>query len=309
MRNLNKLKYSELRERAKPLIYINDTYLILLNGSSLIIITSLLFIIIKNKPQKLHIDMKLICIVIISDFISSLSTSTSALANILNLGQGLDNPTLCSLNAIALCIGFVLSLISIGVLSLERCLIIVYEKELTPKYYYSIIIVEFAIVLSFIIFCAADEGFHIMPTSEYCLLDVTTTSGLSGSISFFIIGGISLTFVLLCYTKICWFRRSQSLEAQLELGLDPLKVKRQVNITILKSLALIAACTLTNGPYVVIQVFIWANPNLLTPLSDMISCICITSSSFINTIILLSMKPELLNSLKQLWGFNSECID
>ncbi|KXN66395.1 hypothetical protein CONCODRAFT_11772 [Conidiobolus coronatus NRRL 28638] len=306
---LNRLKYSELYERAKPLIYINDSYLILLNASSLVIIISLLFIIIKNKPQRLHVDMKLTCIVIISDFVSSLSTSTSALANILNLGQGLDNPILCRLNAIALGIGFSTSLITIGVLSLERCLIIVYEKELAPKYYYLIIIVESSILLGFLIFCAATEGFHIMPTSEYCLLDISTSSGLSTSIAFFIIGGTSLVTVLICYTKICVFRRSQSLEAQLELGLNPLKVKREVNITILKSLTLIAASLLTNGPYVAIQVFTWIDPKFLTPLSDTISCICITSSAFINTIILLKLKPEFLNLLKQLWGFKCENDD
>ncbi|KXN66435.1 hypothetical protein CONCODRAFT_11726 [Conidiobolus coronatus NRRL 28638] len=109
-----------------------------------------------------------------------------------------------------------------------------------------------------------------------------------------------------CYTTICIYRRNQSRSNQLDLGLDPAKVKREINIVIVKSLAIMATNLFTSGVYMGILAFTWFKPNAITNVTDMVQVLFIQPSMIINTLILLNMKPELWKGLKKLYGLRSE---
>ncbi|KXN66436.1 hypothetical protein CONCODRAFT_11727 [Conidiobolus coronatus NRRL 28638] len=106
-----------------------------------------------------------------------------------------------------------------------------------------------------------------------------------------------------CYTTICIYRRNQSRSNQLDLGLDPEKVKKEVNTVIIKSLAIMATNLFTSGVYMGILAITWFKPSALTNVTDMIQVLFIQPSMIINTLILLNMKPELWKGLKKLYGF------
>lgn len=296
--------YKDIYDNSKPYNYVVDAFIIIFNVPAITLIVSLFIILLRNKWSNMGIDMKLICLVMCFDFIASSAALISAITNLFNIGQGLSDTVFCSLDAIALDTGFIMSLSMVGILSLERCLVIVYKKKFPPKFYYSIIAAQLVLNCIPIIVSLLMDGFYIMPVSEYCLFDVDNPGGLFGSVLVFLLGGSSLTIILICYGLICWYRRSISQKTQLDLGLDPEKVKREVNRTIFKSLTLVGASLITNGPYITIQIVSWVDINYLTPLADMLSVICITSSCFVNTFILLNMKPDLMKSLKQLWLIN-----
>jgi hypothetical protein len=199
-------------------------------------------------------------------------------------------------------LSFFTSIYCVGIISLERCLLIVYKKEYTEKFYYYILG-----GLSFINLIAAIQawvldGYTLFPLSLYCFYNLKTPGGFAGSVLMVLSVGIADTLLFVCYPMICFSRRRQSQTAQLELGLDPEKVRVDVNRTIFKSFVIIFASALTNGPYMVILIITWFNPDFLTPTIDFFQTVIIVSNMLLNTIILLNIKPELLKSLKEMWG-------
>ncbi|KXN67551.1 hypothetical protein CONCODRAFT_10351, partial [Conidiobolus coronatus NRRL 28638] len=100
--------------------------------------------------------------------------------------------------------------------------------------------------------------------------------------------------------------REQSKKAQIELGLDPAKVQKEVNSTIIKSLSIIVASTLANGPYTLILFLQIASSAFQTPAMFVVGTILINLNITLNSLILINMKPELLKDIKKMYGFRSE---
>ncbi|KXN67089.1 hypothetical protein CONCODRAFT_10906 [Conidiobolus coronatus NRRL 28638] len=150
------------------------------------------------------------------------------------------------------------------------------------------------------------DGFGIFPTASYCFFYPVGLAGLVGSIVAVILLLPPYNLVVFCYIAICVYRRSQSRKAKLELGLDPIKVKREVNSTIIKSLSLIAASLFTSGIYVAIMIASWFNPSILTPATDFIQVIFLGSQMIINATLLLNIQPNLLKGLKSLYGMKTD---
>ncbi|KXN66437.1 hypothetical protein CONCODRAFT_11728 [Conidiobolus coronatus NRRL 28638] len=193
-----------------------------------------------------------------------------------------------------------------GIISFERCLKIVFEREYSYKFYISILFSFFVVSVINAIITPLNNGFFILPNAIYCLFDPSKTGGLIGSIITGLSCGTAYSMIIICYLTICVHRRSESQKAQLELGLDPAKVKQAVNTTIIKSLSIMVASLSTSGVYVSIMVISWFHPAIFTNLTDMIQVFFIEPQMIINVIILLNLKPELWKGLKKLFGFCSE---
>ncbi|KXN73114.1 hypothetical protein CONCODRAFT_4001 [Conidiobolus coronatus NRRL 28638] len=148
-----------------------------------------------------------------------------------------------------------------------------------------------------------------MPLAQYCHFDVDTKSGLISAALLIVSCGISDSLVFICYPIICFHCRKESKRSQLELGMDPEKVKTRVNTTLAKSLALILASMFTNVPYCVILITCMAKVQVLTPATDLVQTILMATTVLVNSLILINLKPELWRSLKLLWGFKVDIIE
>jgi hypothetical protein len=135
------------------------------------------------------------------------------------------------------------------------------------------------------------------------MFNATTSGGIIESALCLLSCGISEAMVFICYPVIYIYSRSQSEKSQLELGLDPAKIKKEANTEILKSLALIVASGLNNGPYCILFAINWIDPSKLTPTVNMAQVIFMSITILINSLILPNLKAGLWKSLEELQGF------
>ncbi|KXN71627.1 hypothetical protein CONCODRAFT_5700 [Conidiobolus coronatus NRRL 28638] len=298
--------YNQIRDNAKPWNYIFSAWGCIEFVICILLMGSLIRVISRDKWKNMKVDMKLAYMMIFLDLFGAFCLLFNSINNLASHGLFVSNRILCNLDAIMLFLSFFTSIYCVGIVSLERCLLIVYKREYSERFYFSILGGLSLINIIAAIQAWVLNGYTLFPMSLYCFYNLKTPGGFTGSVLMVVSVGIADTLLFVCYPMICIYRRKQSQNAQLELGLDPLKVQREVNRTIYKSLGIILASALTNGPYMVILIITWFNPDFLTPIIDFFQTVIIVSNLLLNTLILLNMKPELLKSLKEMWGFNSE---
>jgi hypothetical protein len=303
MKNINPELYKQYFKNAVPYIYIGGAYLLTQCLISCFLIISLLFVIFKEKWSRLGIDLKLMTMIIILDLCGAAIIIVGSVSNLCGSGFIIDTTEKCYATAIWLLFTLLTSVNITGVLSLQRCLFVVFNKKYPDKFYYSIIFAHFIFNIISWITCCINQGFTIMPLAQYCMFDVTTRSGVISSAMLIISCGISDILVFTCYPIICVHCRNESKITQLELGMDPAKVKNKVNTTMAKSLFVILASMLSNVPYCIILITKCVKGKNFAPSVDLVQTLLLSTTVVINSLILINLKPELWKSLKILWRF------
>jgi hypothetical protein len=302
---LKLIEFKELYQRSYPYNIIAAGYGVIDSSIVLILGVSLLISIIKTNSKGWKIDMKLCAILLGVDLTCAIVILFYNLQYLTSSNKYLKGLTLCNLNGALVNMLFPAAVFLMAVISLERCLLIVFKREFSLKFYFSILAIFNLLNAADITQTAINRGYTPYPLAIYCQYNMSLTAGLVGSIVMVLIGGISYSMIIVCYLAICFYRRSQSLKAQLELGLDPIKVKKEVNSTIIKSLIIMLASILSTGIFVVITAISWFIPKVLTPKTDMVVAIFVQSQMLINTLILLNMRPDLWKGLVKLYRFGS----
>jgi hypothetical protein len=296
--------YERLVANASPYRILTIIDLLFVAGASIIFISSLLISIIKYKKEKLDLDLRLCILLLIVDLCCSVVFIINGIAAALNYSSYINTREMCDLVGVLSLLPYVMSVNIMGVISLQRCLVIVHNKEYSHRFYYTILLA--VVVLSIInsIQSSIFGGFVIFPNAIYCSLDPSTASGLVGSLLLTAICGVDYGTIVYCYISICIYRRKHSQKAQIELGLDPVKVKESVNSTIIKSFSIIGTSLFTSGIYVLIIIASCIHPDFITNVTEMLQIIFLGPQTILNTIILLVMKPALWDGLKRLYGFS-----
>jgi hypothetical protein len=297
-------EYEEIYQSSYPYNVITSGIALFAAGIAFVANLSILISIVKYKTAKWKIDMKLCFILLWVDLACALNILVNASFNIARFPYYLGNEALCRLNGILITITVATAVNLMGVISLERCLIVLFKKEYGLKFYLPIIGFFCILNIANEVQATVNSGYKIYPIALYCMFNQAKATGLVASILLVISGAISYTLIVICYLAICFYRRSQSQKAQLECGLDPDKVRKEVNATVYRSLSIIFFSILTTGVYVIIIIISWFDPSVETPLSDMIQSILVECQMIINTMILLNMRPELWRGLKRLYGLN-----
>ncbi|KXN64606.1 hypothetical protein CONCODRAFT_14226 [Conidiobolus coronatus NRRL 28638] len=297
-------KYEEIYENSYPYNVITSGIAIFAAGVAIIANISLLISVVKYKTEKWKIDMKLCFILLCVDLVMASNILVNASVNIARFPYYIGNETLCKLNGILITITVSTEVNLMGVISLERFLLVLFNIKYGLKFYLPIIALFCILNIANEIQVAINNAYEIYPIALYCMYNQNKTSGLVGSVLIIISGGLSYSLIVVCYLSICLYRRSQSQKAQIELGLDPAKVRKEVNATIYRSLSIIFFSILTTGVYVTIIIISWFNPSVVTPVTDMIQSILVECQMIINTFVLLNMRPELWKQLKNLYGFS-----
>jgi hypothetical protein len=301
------IEYDKLASKAYPYRAIQAYYMIFVSSLTLIVIISLLISIYKYKTKNRNIDLNLCIILLFLDLMCSSITLSTSLFSVFHYSKYISTQGLCNLNGILNFVPFSTAIELMGIISLERCLLVIYKKHYPYKKYIYLLLVF--IMLNGVVNSvqtALANGFDILPNAIYCLFDPSTTGGLIGSIISGLCCIVAYTLIIICYMAICIYRRNETRKIRSNLGLNPIVIKREINSTIAKSVAIMLASLFTSGVYVSIMIISWFNPNIFTNITDMVQVIFIEPQMLINTILLLNMKPELLKNLKKLYGFNSE---
>ncbi|KXN66397.1 hypothetical protein CONCODRAFT_11778 [Conidiobolus coronatus NRRL 28638] len=254
----------------------------------------------------MSVDIKLASSVMIFDILACFLFLFNGIMDSAGLNSYLAINSVCNLNGFLVYFLPISSISIVGVLSLERCLLIVYKKKYSGYFYSAIVGCFILLNILLCLVCWLYQGFRIAPISVYCSFDTSTKGGLAGSALAVVSVGLSDIFVMVAYPLICIARVNHSRKMKLELGLNPDKVNLQVRSTIYKSLALILFSAITNGPYLILVLMSWADHSKISPGLDFVQAACATSSTFINTLILLNMQPELWSAIQRLWRLKSD---
>jgi hypothetical protein len=297
-------EYEEIYQNSYPYNVITSGIALFTAGIAFIANISLLISIVKYKKAKWKIDMKLCFILLFVDLIMASNILVNASINIARYPYYIGNEALCKLSGVLITITVASTVNLMAVISLERCLIVVFKKEYGLKFYIPIIALFCILNIANEVQTTVNDGYEIYPIALYCLYNQAIRAGLIGSILLIVSGIISYTLIIVCYLAICFYRRSQSQKAQLECGLDPDKVRKEVNATVFRSLSIIFFSILTTGVYAVIIIISWFDNSIITHVTDTIVSILVESQMIINTLILLNMRPELWEGLKELYRLN-----
>jgi hypothetical protein len=294
--------YQEIRISAQPYNFIQDWFLLALGFGSFFILLPLLKVAFQQKWSSHKVGMKLSILMVVFDVLTAADAILVSFNNLLNIPWNYPNDISCTINPIISLVIYFTSVCLVAVISLERCLLIVYKKQYSDKFYYLIIFILIITILAICVLTSILNGWGLVATGVYCLFDVSKFGGLIGSLLSGILIGSCLFVIFFAYTKICLFRFDQSQVEQLELGLDPEKVKKDANSTIIKSLLIVIISVLTNGPFTLLLMMQIISKNLNTPVTNSISSILINFNLLTNALLLLNMKPELWKGIKSFYG-------
>ncbi|KXN73025.1 hypothetical protein CONCODRAFT_4041 [Conidiobolus coronatus NRRL 28638] len=297
--------YESIFYTIKPLNFIFDGIVMIILMPTFFILIPLLIVALRTKWSKMKIDMKIAVLIATFDLCSAIDAILLDFFNLVHFPWNLPNQLSCTINSVVVIFFFFNSLGLVGILSLERCLLIVYKKDYSDGFYYTIIIGLFTFNIIICLISSLTDGFGLAPIGTYCLFNINVTGGLIGSLLAGALLSISLFVIFFGYIKICLFRREQSKKAQIELGLDPKKVRKDVNSTIFKSLLIIFGSFLAYTPCTLILLLQIASTSFQTPELCAVATILIDSNTTINSLILINMKPDLYKEIKKIYGFKT----
>jgi hypothetical protein len=265
--------------------------------------SSVLLILMKKNLRRLNIDLQLVALTLIFDIATGLYCITNSIANFVEIDYFLNTRVKCNINATFGIIAVATSFNIVGIIAVERCLLIVYDIQFKKKYYF--VLLSLFLLLNFlcILVCWIFNGFGQTPTRVYCMFDLYEIGGKAGSIMLGISCLISLTLVYTSYIVIILKRRSRINKMRRELGEHCGRFLHKKNTTLVKSMAIIIVSTLSNLPYCIIEIMILIDYSYNIPALEMVATTCMMLNQILNTILLLHMRPDILADLKEKFGF------
>jgi hypothetical protein len=294
-----KMDYYKIREQAYPYNYAESIAAIFFSIYGTILSTIVFYILLRNKWRSLSIDLRLICFTLMCDMLHSFIVFTCGVCNLAGFADYLSSKPSCAFNAIIIVFAAMSSINMVGVISLERYFLIVKERVLHNRTYYMIILSLQLINLVGSITSGVFGTFSISSTSVYCIYDMTNWAGISGTIILVLSIGTSTSITYFSYINIIIKRRKLSLQNQKVLPFKTKKIRRDANVTIIKSALIIIASTISSLPYIIYLFIEIIDPKLLTPRIQAIVTISCMVNMIINALIVLRLRADLWNKFKE----------
>jgi hypothetical protein len=293
------MDYYKIKELAYPYNYVVSIAGILVSIPGTVLNTLVLHLILKNKWKKLSIDLKLICFTSLFDLIICFYSFISGICNLVGFADYLNSNLSCTLNGVISVLIGTTSVNLVGVVALERYLLIVKEKTLYNRTYYLLIISLQLINLISYIVSGVFGGFSINATSVYCIYDFTNWAGIAGTMILALSFSTSITMTYFSYINIMIKRRKLTLQNQKIFPFKADKIKKDANSTIIKSALIIIASTITNLPYNILLFISFISPKLSTPLIQSICSMFNMLNVIINSLIVLRLRTDVWNEFKE----------
>ncbi|KXN71071.1 family A G protein-coupled receptor-like protein [Conidiobolus coronatus NRRL 28638] len=254
------------------------------------------------KKGRAHSDIKLCLFIAIVDLIISIFMLFRSILykfpyNLIKYHSGW-----CKFDVLFIGILLVNSGYSLGIVAIERYLLICFNIKFSAKIWFGLIALIWSGQLATSLSCAYYDFIVITKTETYC-----TIKGIGPCLPGFYIGVIlaysSFATVVFCYFGIMIFKIKQCLN-QINLNVPKEKVYKELRSTLAKSIINIVIYFLVFGMKLYVFTFELVTGKKRSMELDLVSLILISYTEVANALILLYMHAEvrtnLLNMLKTL---------
>jgi hypothetical protein len=194
----------------------------------------------------------------------------------------------------------------IGVIALERCLLIVYNIKLKDRYYWIMAFLCYFFPFVAFINVLVNDGVEYQNMGTICHYGSHSISGIVSFIIMMTTSSISFAVLIISYIKIIYFRRSFVQRQQLELGYDPDKVRKDVNKTTFKLLFVIFINVASNFPYCIAQTLGLFDQSLFTPKIAFFTAPFCAMDVWWNCVIFLVLHTEIWDKMKEVFWKSGE---
>ncbi|KXN74281.1 hypothetical protein CONCODRAFT_2657 [Conidiobolus coronatus NRRL 28638] len=254
---------------------------------SLFLGITITYTIFKHFRKNMHIDIQLGLFLTFLDTLSGLDFLVGGIVNLPPLNLYSKHYSWCISAQITGSTTFVSSMLVIGVIALERsCCCTV------P------IIIAILVVFT--------DSIALLPSGMFCHYDATTYYGVVAYIIMLVFSSIAIAALIFSYIKIIIFRYRDSQREQLELGLEPGKVKRETKKTALKLLSVLVINIGSNVPYCVAQIVGLFDPSLFTAKVAFFVIPWCGLNILWNSVIFLIIQDQVCDKWLVLIGFKKE---
>ncbi|KXN69075.1 hypothetical protein CONCODRAFT_8559 [Conidiobolus coronatus NRRL 28638] len=303
---MNRLTIAETYDRVWPSPWVLPIFFTLVSLVAMAMGITIIVAVYKYFRKDMHIDIKLALILTITDVLSGIDFLVAAIFNYPPVNLYSKYTNLCIIAQVTGSVTFVASAIMVGVIALERCLLIVYNIELNDTYYWIMIAACFLFPVINSLLVIFTDSINLFTGGVFCHYDAQTFTGKVAYILMMIYMGTAVCVLCFSYTKIVLFRYNHSQREQLELGLDPEKVRKDTKRTAIKLMSILIINVATNIPYLVAQICGLIEYDLYSPkvaffVIPWTGCVIIW-----NSFIFLGLHEEVFKKWKQVIGLKSE---
>ncbi|KXN69081.1 hypothetical protein CONCODRAFT_71770 [Conidiobolus coronatus NRRL 28638] len=282
-----------------PNPWVMPIFMLLIGSIAFLLGFPILFVVHKYFRKELHIDLQMGLFMVALDTASSLGIAFGGLLNLPPLNLMVKYHSLCIIQVFCVSTTLVTSMLIMGVIALERCLLIVYNIKLEDKVYWIIISVCLSIAVANDLMVVCTDSIGLQPSGGMCHYSVNTRYGRAAYIIMLFTSAGSFCVLIVSYCKIVYNRHVTSRREQLALGLDPAKVKRETNRTTVKLLSILVINLVTNLPYVITQIVGLFDPTYYTPRVAFFTVPFLVLSLWWNSVIYLGLNEKIYIKLKE----------
>ncbi|KXN69076.1 hypothetical protein CONCODRAFT_8561 [Conidiobolus coronatus NRRL 28638] len=251
---MTRLTIAETYDRIWPNPWILPLFYILASSLAVVMGITIIYTVIKHFRKDMHIDIQLALFLTVMDTVSGVDFLMAAICNLPPLNIYSSYYNICLVQVITGSTTFIASLVIIGVIALERCLIVVYNIKMKNTYYWLMISICVIIPLFNSILVISTDSIGLMSSGVFCHYDIQTYYGVVAYIIMLTLSAIAISTLVFSYTKIVLFRYHHSQTQQIELGMDPEKVRIETRRTTIKLMSILIINVGTNIPYVIAQI-------------------------------------------------------
>ncbi|KXN69071.1 hypothetical protein CONCODRAFT_8556 [Conidiobolus coronatus NRRL 28638] len=150
------------------------------------------------------------------------------------------------------------------------------------------------------------DSIRLMSSGIFCHYDEETYYGLVAHIFMFAFSAVAISVLFFSYIKIVLFRYKHSQTQQLQLGLDPEKVKKETKRTAIKLLTILCFNLGSNMPYCLAQLMGLFDQKYFSPKVAFFIVPWVCMDIIWNSCLFLGMHEEVYEKWKETIGFKKE---
>jgi hypothetical protein len=253
----------------------------------------------KRSLRNSNIDLQLIFLLLIFDWLSAFDLVLEGILNVPGLELITANEALCTATAGISNVTFMISIVLVSILSLERCILVVFDVRVKSFIYWLLFLIILATLISLSILAIVKNQIKVQYGLTYCWITVETSLGKLISLIDLIIIAFSQLMITVCYIMIVISRRLSSQALLRDMGVQRQKIMKQVNQTTIRSLIIIIASVICNLPYICLQLIKLIDYSIIHPLFELTALALLCLNSVFNVLILLFIQESLSTELKR----------
>jgi hypothetical protein len=266
-----------------PLKFLSLIFGLLGLSLTLIILISLYKLI--NKKVGCHL---LICFaILLIDIILCLSNIIIGLAGIINDRYIVNNAWFCDFILLIYIGGNYISIWYVGLLSLERGLLIIHNVKLPKVFWLTVIFCELMLFLVINIVAITGNKVGLAPLALYCSIRHDLKFGLIVTYIYFSLLVISVLITIYSYIGIAVTQRRRAWKDIRELNLNKDETLKSANRTIIKVLALLALYLITNGCDLINGLIEISSGRARSITANFVAIILLNCNPIVNSIVLV----------------------